>query len=176
MKREAELTAIMHAMEATGSPPLGRPLAWALTESKSLDPAPGLALPDLDGHWHDLADHPGTVMLVNFWSTWCRPCAMEMPAIVRLARKMRGSAFKVFSVVVGDDPDRVRLFRRQLGGRLWFPLLQDMDAGAMEAWNVRGLPSTFLVDRRGRIAYTAVGGRDFDHPQVEHIVRTLMQD
>ena len=56
-----------------------------------------------------------------------------------------------------------------------FPILFDRDSSTLSDWNVRGLPSTFVVDPAGKLAYRAVGGREFDHPEVEEIIRGLLR-
>jgi hypothetical protein len=55
-----------------------------------------------------------------------------------------------------------------------FPILFDRDAKAMAAWSVRGLPATFLVDRQGRLAFRATGGREFDDPEIVAAIRQLL--
>lgn len=98
-----------------------------------------------------------------------------MPTIELLARKLRGKDFSVLSVNVGEEAETVRFFTRQVARKLSFPVLLDAHAKTMAAWQVSGLPTSFLLDRQGNVAYMAVGGRGFDHPEVERIVHTLMQ-
>lgn len=175
MKRETELAAIMLAMdEAGGDVPL-HALHKGLKPLSDLLPAPDLQLPDLDEGCHDIQDYRGKVVLVNFWATWYPRCRMELPTIQRLARKLHGEDFAVLAVNVGEQASCIRPFAYEVARKLSFPILLDAHAKTMEAWQVRGLPTSFLLDRQGHVAYTAVGGRDFEHPEVERIVRALAQ-
>lgn len=146
------------------------PLTHALTPISKPYAAPALKLPDLDGQVHDLAELRGKVVLINFWATWCPPCRREMPSLERLRQRLADRGLAVVAVDVGEDADTVFSFTGQLEPAPAFPLLLDRDSRAMQAWKVKGLPTTFVVDAQGRVVFRAVGGREFDH---EAIVRQL---
>lgn len=150
-------------------------LSHSLTEQAAKAPAPVLALKDLDGQLHDLASLKGKVVLVNFWATWCPPCRREMPSMDRLARKLAGTPFVVLAVDIGEDADTIHTFIGQLDATPSFPILLDPHARIMQTWKISGLPTTYLIDPQGRIAYSAVGGREFDHPEIERQVRALLK-
>lgn len=138
-------------------------------------PAPALKLKGLDGQLHDLAQLKGRVVLINFWATWCPPCRREMPSMERLSQALKGEAFSVLAVDVGEDPDTIDAFTSQLDATLGFPILLDTRSRAMQAWKVAGLPTTFLVDKQGRIVASAIGGREFDHPEIVRAIRELLR-
>jgi thiol-disulfide isomerase/thioredoxin len=142
------------------------PLTHGLTPIAAPTAAPALDLADLDGKRHDLAALRGKPVVVNFWATWCPPCRREMPSLERLRQQLAGRGLEVLAVDVGEDIDTVFAFTGQLEPAPAFPILLDRDSAAMQAWKVRGLPTTFVVDAQGRIVYRAVGGREFDHPAV----------
>ncbi|MBI3094972.1 MAG: TlpA family protein disulfide reductase [Rhodocyclales bacterium] len=133
-------------------------------------PAPTLVLPDLDDKPVDLARYRGKVVLVNFWATWCPPCRKEFPSLSRVRKLFRPADFEVLAVNVGEDPETAFSF----AGAVDFPILFDRDSTTMARWQVRGLPSTFVVDRRGRLALLAVGGREFDDPAIVAQLRELL--
>ena len=163
---------------ALGAPSLaaGRPpLSHSLTAAAAKNPAPALNLRDLDGQPHDLAALKGKVVLVNFWATWCPPCRREMPSMERLAQKLRGDNFVVLAVDVGEDADTVHAFSSRMETPPSFPILLDPHGRTMQAWGVAGLPTTYLIDRQGRIVAGAIGGREFDHPEIERAVRDLLK-
>jgi thiol-disulfide isomerase/thioredoxin len=150
------------------------PLSHSLT-SQPPKPAPSLKLKDLDGQLHDLTQLKGKVVLINFWATWCPPCRREMPSMERLSQALAGEAFAVLAVDVGEDADTITTFTSQLDTTLNFPILLDTRSRVMQAWNVAGLPTTFLINQQGRIVASAVGGREFDHPEIIRTIRELVR-
>ncbi len=142
------------------------PLTHGLTPIVEPRPAPTLRLTDMDGRVHDLADHKGKLVVVNFWATWCPPCRREMPSLERLRQRLESQGVVILAVDVGEDIDTIFAFTGQLEPSPNFPILLDRDSGAMQGWKVKGLPSTFVVAPDGALAFRAVGGREFDHPQL----------
>ncbi|MHB0983703.1 MAG: TlpA family protein disulfide reductase [Thiobacillus sp.] len=149
------------------------PLSHSLTR-QAPKPAPALKLKDLDGQPYDLAQLKGKVVLINFWATWCPPCRREMPSMERLSQTLKGEAFSVLAVDVGENADTIETFTGQLDTALTFPILLDTRSRTMQAWKVAGLPTTFLVDKQGRIVASAIGGREFDHPEMIRAIRKLL--
>ena len=90
------------------------------------------------------------------------------------APPLRVGAFSVLRVDVGEDADTIETFTGQLDTTLAFPILLDTRSRTMQAWKVAGLPTTFLVDKRGRIVASAIGGREFDHPEMIRAIRELL--
>lgn len=150
-------------------------LSHSLTKQTATIAAPALTLKDVNGKTHNLADLKGKVVLVNFWATWCPPCRREMPSMDRLARKLDGKSFAMLAVDIGEDADTVLNFFSQLDSYPTFPILLDTRGKTMQTWKVAGLPATYLIDKQGNIAYSAVGGREFDHPEIEKVVRSLLK-
>lgn len=142
----------------------------AMSSISAVPPAPTLGLPDMDGKPVDLARYRGKVVLVNFWATWCPPCRKEFPSLGRVRKLFRPTDFEVLAVNVGEDPETVFSF----AGTPDFPVLFDRDSQAMARWSVRGLPTTLVVDRQGRLALRAVGGREFDDPAIVGQLRELL--
>lgn len=149
------------------------PLSHSLTQ-QAPRPAPALRLQDLDGQLTDLAHLKGRVVLINYWATWCPPCRREMPSMERLSQALKSEAFSVLAVNVGEDADTIDAFTSQLDTELSFPILLDTRSRAMQAWQVAGLPTTFLADKQGRIVASAIGGREFDHPEIIRAIRELL--
>ncbi|MFB1488155.1 MULTISPECIES: TlpA family protein disulfide reductase [unclassified Thiocapsa] len=146
----------------TGSAADLPPLSHRLTVIEDPAPAPPLRLEDIDGVEHDLADLKGRLVLVNFWATWCPPCRREMPSMERLYQQFNARGLSVLAVDVGEDMDTVFAFTGQLDPAPTFPLLLDIDSRAAQDWNVKGLPTSFVVDPEGRVIIRAVGGTEFD--------------
>jgi thiol-disulfide isomerase/thioredoxin len=148
------------------------PLTHGLTPIDSVDAAPSLRLPNLDDEIVDLEGLRGKVVVVNFWATWCPPCRREMPSLERLNQAVGGGRVAILTVNVGEDLDTVFSFLGLLEPSPTFPMLLDRDAKTLDSWSVKGLPTTFVVGRDGRLRYRAVGGREFDHPD---LVEQLLQ-
>ena len=109
-------------------------------------PAPAFTLRTPDGATVALADLRGTVVLVNFWATWCPPCRTEMPAIQTAYARYQGQGFRVLAVTAGEEPASVVAFLRAYD--LHFPALLD-DGLVSAAYGANALPSSFFIDRRG---------------------------
>ena len=133
-------------------------------------PAPALALKDLDGRAHRLADYKGKVVLINFWATWCAPCRDEMPSIQRLKEKLGGQPFVVLAINLDEPESRIRKFLSQM--KVDFTILLDPERRVAKAWDARILPASFIVGGDGRVRYTLVGEIEWDH---EHVVARISE-
>ncbi|HKJ71620.1 MAG TPA: TlpA disulfide reductase family protein [Gammaproteobacteria bacterium] len=154
-----------HAQEAPG-----------LQRVEGRPPAPDFAREGLDGKTYRLSDLRGKVVLINFWASWCPPCRQEIPSMQRLYEDLQGQPFQVLAVNVGEREPTVFSFARgELDTELTFPILLDPDAGVIDKYPAKGLPTSFLVDRQGRIAYKAVGGRDMTSDAFAGTVRKLLR-
>lgn len=150
------------------------PLTDELTPMPEPIPAPELKLPNLDGEPVDLSDLQGQVVIVNFWATWCPPCRREMPSLERLRQQLESRGLAFLAVDVGEDEDTVFAFTGQLEPAPEFPILLDTEASAVKQWSVKGLPTTYIVNRAGDVVYRAVGGREFDSPAVIKSINLLL--
>jgi thiol-disulfide isomerase/thioredoxin len=153
-------------------PKLGHRLA-PLQESI---PAPDFVLENMDEEKVSLKELRGKVVLINFWATWCPPCRREMPSMERLYQKINGDNFTVLAINQMEAEDLVFAFTGQLEIDLTFTILFDKDSSVSQAFNVKGLPTSYLIDKKGNIRYRAIGGREFDHPEVEKLIINLIQE
>jgi thiol-disulfide isomerase/thioredoxin len=152
------------------------PLQVSLIPYKPRLTAPGLALKDLDGQLVTMANLKGKVVVVNFWATWCPPCRREFPSMERLREKMSGKPVMILAVNEGETVETIEQFVSTLDLQPAFPILLDSDSGAMAFWPVRGLPTTYIIDKKGRMAYQAIGGREFDHPEIIKRISQLARE
>jgi thiol-disulfide isomerase/thioredoxin len=151
-------------------------LGYQFSPVTPLKAAPDFTLHDMDGESYKLHDYHGKVVLINFWATWCPPCRKEMPALDALYKKLGGDLFTVLAVNQWEDPDHVFAYTGELNVFPTFPILFDPESKISAEYGVKGLPTSFLIDTKGRLAYRAVGGRDFDHPKVERLIRGLLAE
>jgi cytochrome c biogenesis protein CcmG, thiol:disulfide interchange protein DsbE len=135
-------------------------------------PTPKLELQDLAGKEHRLADYRGSVVLVNFWATWCVPCREEMPSIDKLRSSLKGKPFEVLAVNLAEPLSRIEKFVAAMP--LGFPLLRDRDGTVSKAWKAKLLPASFLIGRDGRIRYVAYGELDWSSDAVRARVAELL--
>ncbi len=143
----------------------------------SIDPprsVPDFSLADMDGELHTLQDYRGKVVLVNFWATWCPPCRREMPALEQLYTRLADQPFTVLAINQWEDADHVFAYMGDLNVIPSFPILFDPESKVSADFGVKGLPTSFLLDKQGRVVFRAVGGRAFDHPDVEQTIRSLL--
>ena len=124
-----------------------------------------------DGKPFRLSAHRGRPVFVNFWATWCPPCLEEMPAMERLWRAQKDAGLVVVGVTVDADPGVVSPFVKRLG--LTFPVGLDTKMDLANTYGVRALPSSFIIDREGRLAALALGPRAWDNVAAQSLVEGL---
>jgi len=153
-------------------PGLAQPAhAAELREIAGAADAPPLELEAWRGGRRSLADFGGRVVLVNFWASWCMPCIQEIPELMKLADATEGLPFSILAVNVGEDRRRMPGFVPKMDRKML--VLLDSDSGAFKRWSGRGLPSSYLVGRDGRIRYEAYGLVDWDRPDNVGLIEGL---
>jgi peroxiredoxin len=123
--------------------------------------APEFELKDADGKTVRLSDYKGKVVLLDFWATWCGPCKIEIPWFIDFERKYKNKGFAVIGVSMDEEGwTAVKPFVSELA--INYRILQGNDAIAELYGGVDALPTTFLIDRDGKIAETHAGlaGKD----------------
>ncbi len=120
------------------------------------DVAPAPTLPRLEGGGQgSLADHRGQWVLVNFWASWCIPCREEAPALERFQKQHGGQGF----TVLGIDTRDLSGDGRQFAGKyeLSYPQLRDGNGDMAHEYGTTGVPENFLVNPRGKVAWSTPG-------------------
>jgi peroxiredoxin len=138
--------------------------------------APKLVLADVYGVTHRLADLRGSVVLINFWATWCPPCRQEMPGLQRAWEQLEGSDFRILAVATGQDSAAIAQFYRSLPAPLTFTLLPDPENTGWRSWPFHGLPATFIVDKSGHVVDLVEGAREWDSPEMLAFLRQLIAE
>jgi cytochrome c biogenesis protein CcmG/thiol:disulfide interchange protein DsbE len=118
--------------------------------------APEFTLPALNGTPVALASLRGRPLVLNFMATWCGPCRDELPAIQALTGRHKELA--VLLVDLAEDPEDVSIFLESL--RVALPTVVDEGGHVSKAYRVRGLPSTFFLDRDGVVRAVQLGALD----------------
>jgi len=118
--------------------------------------APEFALKDADGKLVHLSDYKGKVVLLDFWATWCGPCKIEIPWFMELQRAKKDKGFEVLGVAMDDEGwETVKPFLADIGVN--YRVVMGNDQTAQLYGGVDALPTTFLIDRTGKIAAVHVG-------------------
>jgi peroxiredoxin len=134
--------------------------------------APDFKLKDYAGREVRLADLRGSVVLVNFWATWCSTCVVEMPSMERLVERMAGRPFRLLAISVDEDWPEVRRFFAK-GTPL--EVLLDPQRTVPRAYGTEKFPESFLIDRDGTVRYYIVSNRDWSTGDVTACVEGLLQ-
>ncbi len=125
----------------------------------------------LDGRTFRLSEHRGRVVFINFWATWCPPCREEMPAMERLFQRSQKDGLVMLAVSVDADPKVITPFLEEQ--RFTFAIGLDPKMDLANAYGVRALPATFIVDPRGYLAAVALGPREWDNTASQALVQGL---
>jgi len=127
-----------------------------LKPEKDRKPAPDFTLKDSNGATVRLSDYRGKVVLLDFWATWCTPCQVEIPWFMEFEQSLKGKGFAVVGVSMDEDGwDVVKPYiqKRRINYRI---LLGDDRTGELYG-GLDALPTTFLLDRHGRVAAVHIG-------------------
>jgi cytochrome c biogenesis protein CcmG/thiol:disulfide interchange protein DsbE len=118
-----------------------------------------------------LADYRGQVVMINIWATWCPPCRAEMPAIQDAYQEYKDQGLVVLAIntTFQDSEADVRAFVTEF--ELSFPILLDRTGDVSMRYQLRGLPSTYFIDRKGVIQSVVVGG-----PMAETVIRSNVEN
>jgi len=119
------------------------------------EPAPDFELRTIDGELLTLSDLRGSVVWVNFWATWCRPCRRELPDIQKLYEEKQASGLKVLEINYQESPGIATDYFDEVG--LELPMLLDHEGSVYDQYRLQGLPDSFFVDRDGNIAQIQYG-------------------
>jgi thiol-disulfide isomerase/thioredoxin len=137
-------------------------------------PAPETAFTDIDGKLAGVADFRGTPVVVNLWATWCQPCLKEMPSLDRLQSALGG---KLVVAAVSEDSagaKRVAPFVAGMGlSNLKIYLDPKSDLG--HAFHVRGLPTSIVIDARGRVVGRVEGAAEWDSAAMLAVLKPLLE-
>ena len=130
-----------------------------LKVDSTAEPIP-FKLKDLNGKMVGLSDYRGKIVFLNFWTTWCPTCRVEMPSMEKLHQKFKDQAFAMVTINLQESVAQVNSFFKEY--KLTFTALLDSDGDVGIQYKIYSIPTTFILDKEGRIIAKAVGPREWD--------------
>jgi len=155
--------AVIKAFEGTG----------IQTVSEGIVPI-NFTLPLLDGTKITLSQLKGKVVFLNFWATWCGPCRSEMPSMEAVYQKLKDKGLEIIAVNLGESRDKVSGFMNEY--KLTFrPVLDERQITGSQ-YNIRAIPTTYIIDRRGLIIARLVGSTNWNTPRIISALEAVLRD
>ena len=150
-------------------------LITSLSLAGDMKPAPDF---NLDQYKADkklsLSDLRGQVVMINFWASWCGPCRQEMPLLDKLYARYKPMGFTLLGVNVEPDPTLATGFLDKTP--VTFPILLDKDSSVSKLYQVAGMPSTVIVDRKGNLRWVHKGYKPGDENAYLDQIRALIRE
>ncbi len=148
---------------------------WAHSEIHELSgPAPDFTLPSEKGDSIKLSDFKGQVVMLNFWASWCAPCREEMPLLEELHQKYKRLGFTVLGVNVDVNSKAAQPLLQEFN--ISFPIGYDKKSKVSGLYNVGAMPSTFMVDRQGKLRYLHLGYQAGQEKNYDQHIRQLIRE
>ena len=130
---------------------------------------------DPSGSKSSLSDMKGSVVFINFWSTWCTSCVEELPSIEQMYRNFsENSSFRVVTILYKDDLGRALNFMKQNG--FTFPLYLNPDESAARIFGITGIPETFIIDKNGVLRHKVIGPAEWHSPRALEFFQGLIRE
>lgn len=147
---------------------------WASSTQLIGQSAPDFALRSLTGENHRLSEHLGSVVVINFWATWCGPCRQEMPLLAQILLKYQRTGLVLFGVNIDERPEQAVEMVRTL--QVSYPMLFDGRKEVAKDYQVGTLPVTVLIDRGGTVRYVAEGYKPGYERRYTETLRALLNE
>ena len=146
--------------------------AWAIPVGKK---APNFSGSPLNGENKvKLSDYRGKVVLVDFWASWCPPCRKSLPKYDVLRNELSAANFEVIAINVDQLPDDGRRFLRQ--NPVSYPVITDPVGALPEKYQVKAMPTAYLLDKRGVVRYVHVAFQDGDIDKLRNRIMNLLEE
>ena len=157
--------------------PLSASLMLALPASgagPASGPAPQFTLDARSGSKISLSQYKGQVVMLNFWASWCAPCREEMPLLENIYKKYSKMGFTLIGVNVEPDSKAAEGFLKETP--VSFPVIYDKESTVSKAYDVSGMPSTVIIDRKGDIRVLHRGYKPGDENEYLDSIRNLVRE
>ena len=145
----------------------------AFQPAEAPEPVAALEIIDGEGKPRPLSGWQGRVVLLNLWATWCAPCLEELPALDKLKAELGGPDFDLVALNIDKTPDRARKFLADNGIKS-LEFLRDPTTKAFAAVKTQGMPTTLLIDARGREIGRLVGPAKWDSAEAKALIKSVI--
>ncbi len=147
-------------------------LVFIATPVLAAQPAPNLTLKTLDNADLKISDLKGEVVYVDFWATWCPPCRQSFPWMEEMHQRYSDLGFKVVAISLDNKRDVIDQFLKTM--KTSFVIAHDPAGDSANAFKVKGMPSSYLIDRKGNIHMSHMGFNDRDKEKLESQIKDLI--
>lgn len=137
-------------------------------------PAPDFAVQLVDGEQFHRKDALGSVLVVDFWTTWCAPCRTSLPALDAVYRQRGKDGLRIVSVNEDEDPAKAKAMIVET--KVSYPVALDGGGNAAKAFGVETMPSAFVIDRKGIVRYVHLGYPPNDASRLDKEVQELLAE
>ena len=135
---------------------------------------PDFALKDVKGKEVEIKKFRGKVVFLNFWATWCSPCKEEMPSMEVLHQLFKEKQFVLITISV--DYEGQKTVKEFINKKQYtFSVLLDPDGETLDLFEVKGIPTTYVIDKKGRTVGKAIGPRDWSSQEVVSLINLLIE-
>ena len=131
-------------------------------------------LKDVDGKNVSISDFKGNIVFLNFWTTWCPTCRIEMPSMEKLHQKLKNYNFTMVTINLQESASQVKAFFKEF--KLTFTALLDSTGEVGASFGIRAIPTTYILDKTGRIIGLANGPREWDSKAAIALFENLMDN
>jgi len=150
---------------------LGLPAAHALSPGETLE---DFTLPTRSGPPFQLDALRGKVVYLDFWASWCAPCRHSFPFMQRLQRRYADQGLAVVAVNLDQEPALMERFLAEYPSH--FPIPLDPQGEEAERLGLKVMPTSYLIDRQGRLRQVHQGFRDDEAEGIEHALQQLLEE
>lgn len=146
----------------------------SLRVARAKFPPPGIEVQDVEGKSVNLISFRGKVIVVNFWTSWCKECEKEMPSLEALWKTFQNQKFALLAINWKEPVERAQSYMMRKGYQM--PLYLDMSGKAGESFKVTGVPETYIITSDYYLAFGAIGPVEWDSPDAIRFFQLLLAD